>query len=83
MSKSPKQKKSVESQSDSKSARLNKKFYFIGSGLFSSFQFIHPLKFIQKFLKIGAKSKTRTAREEKGSPFDQYLGYALVLVGSK
>ncbi len=56
-------------------------YFFLGSSLFSSFEFIDPSKLVRKLFKL--KPALPRVSEERGTFLDQYLGYALVLCGKK
>lgn len=63
------------------------RYWFIGDSLGASFHFINVFrifrKIYRKIFKIKRNLDPKSIRQEKGSPLDQYLSYALVLVAKK
>ena len=55
--------------------------YFIGDSFFWSLNFINPVKILKKVLK--KKYNYYSTKKQHGTPLDQYIGYAIVLVCSK
>ena len=62
-------------------------YKFIGDSTCSSFSYISPIRIIKKLMikKNGSKARFDfiNIKPEKGSPVDEYLGYAVVLCAFK
>lgn len=58
-------------------------YSFFGDSFWWSLQFISPVKIFKKIFKITNNFNINTLKKEKGTPFDKYLSYALVLCGKK
>ena len=65
-------------------ARLGiKRYVFVGDSIYSSLNFINPVRVVRKMLGRRPKPALARVRLEKGTPLDQYFSYALVLCAFK
>ena len=58
-------------------------YFFIGDSIYSSLQFINPLRVMKRILRSRDDYDISKIKREKGSRLDEYLSYALVLCASK
>lgn len=64
------------------SESLNKNSNFLGDSLITSTNFVNPLRLLRKMNKRN-KFDLKKIKEERGTFLDEYLSYALVLIGTK
>jgi SAM-dependent methyltransferase len=65
-------------------ARLGiKQYVFVGDSVYSSLNFINPVRAFKKILNLKPSSDLSTVRLERGTPVDEYFSYALVLCAFK
>ena len=58
-------------------------YSFFGDSLFWSLTLINPFRLLKKILRIKPNFDVSRIKEQRGSPFDEYLSYALVLYAEK
>lgn len=51
-----------------------------GDDFYSSIKFLLPANFLRRFFKVGTPRSKAEIRHEKGTMFDDYMGYCLILV---